>query len=177
MNHYKGMKRSHKIIIGLVFLFAMVMILLPQYAIRALWHGEPNIDDYKIFYNRVIEAGESQPWEIAHDYNRSKLPDDITEDIAGYDPVAFLVIQDEKIVYEEYWDGYNANTISNSFSASKSIVGLLIGAAIDDGYIKSLDQKVAEFIPSFLEGEKKNIRIRDLLTMSSGLDWNEAYAS
>ena len=86
MNHYKGMKRSHKIIIGLVFLFAMVMILLPQYAIRALWHGEPNIDDYKIFYNRVIEAGESQPWEIAHDYNRSKLPDDITEDIAGYDP-------------------------------------------------------------------------------------------
>ena len=52
-----------------------------------------------------------------------------------------------------------------------------MGAAIDDGYLKSLDQKVADFIPSFNESEKKNICIRDLLNMSSGLDWNEAYAS
>jgi len=173
------MKRSHKIIVGIVFLLAMLMIIAPPppYAFRALWHGKPNIDDYKFFYNRTIEAGTHQPWEISDDYNTAELPDEIVERMADYDPVAFLVIQDEKIIYEEYWDGYNSNSISNSFSAAKSIVGLLVGAAIDDGYIKSLDQKVADFIPSFKEGEKSKIRIRDLLTMSAGLDWDEAYAS
>jgi CubicO group peptidase (beta-lactamase class C family) len=153
------------------------MIVMPPYAFRALWFQMPGIDDYKIFHNRVVEAGAGEPWAIAHDYNRAQLPDDIADDMASYDPVAFLIIQDKKIIYEDYWDGYNANTISNSFSAAKSIVGLLVGAAIDDGYIKNLDQKVADFIPSFKEGEKSKISIRDLLTMSSGLDWDEAYAS
>lgn len=177
MNHYKGMKRSHKIIVGLVFVLAIIMIVMPDYAIRALWYQMPGIDDYKIFHNRVVEAGKGQPWEIAHDYNRAQLPDEIAKDIASYDPVAFLVIQDNKIVYEEYWDGYNAQSISNAFSATKGIVGLLVGAAIDDGHIKSLDQKVADFIPSFAQDDRKYVSIRDLLTMSSGLDWDEAYAS
>lgn len=177
MNHYKGMKRSHKIIVSLVLLLAIVMIAMPPYALRALWHQIPNIDDYKIFHNRFVEAGTGQPWEIAEKYNHVTLPDDIAKRMSSFDPVAFLVIQDEKIIYEEYWDGYSAQSVSNTFSATKSIIGLLIGAAIDEGYIKSLDQKVADFVPSFAIDDRKDISIRDLLTMSSGLDWDEAYAS
>ena len=60
---------------------------------------------------------------------------------------------------------------------AKSIVALLIGKAIDEGKIKSLDQPVADFIPEFKEGEKSKITIRHLMMMSSGLDWNEGYAS
>jgi len=172
-----GLKRSHKIIIGLMFLIILIIIITPNYVFKALWYTTPDIDDYKIFYNRVIKAGNPQPWEISDEYNSVQLPTDIEDKMAVYEPVAFLVIRDQKIVYEEYWEGYSSNSISSSFSAAKSIVGLLIGAAIDDGYIKSIDQKVADFIPSFKKGRKQNIRIRDLLTMSSGLDWNEAYSS
>lgn len=177
MDHYRGMKRSHKIIVGSVFLVALIVIITPNYVFKALWYTTPDIDDYKIFYNRIVKAGDPQPWEISEAYNSVKLPQDITDKMAVYEPVAFLVIQDQKIIYEDYWEGYGPASVSNSFSAAKSIVGLLVGAAIDDGYIKSIDQKVADFVPSFKEGKKQNIRIRDLLTMSSGLDWNEAYAS
>jgi len=177
MNFGNKMKRSHKLIVSFILLLTIIAIITPSYVFKALWYTTPDIDDYKIFYNRVVKAGTYQPWEISDEYNSVELSDDLVERIDEYDPVAFLVIQDKKIIYEEYWEGYNLNSISNSFSAAKSIVGLLVGAAIDDGYIKSVDQKVADFVPSFKEGEKKNIRIRDLLTMSSGLNWNEAYAS
>lgn len=177
MDHYKSMKRSHKLIVGLVFLIALIVIITPNYVFKALWYTTPDIDDYKIFYNREIKAGDPQPWGISDQYNSVQLPEDIENRMATYEPVAFLIIQDQKIIYEDYWEGYGPNSISNSFSAAKSIVGLLVGVAIDDGYIESLDQKVADFVPSFREGGKQNIRIRDLLTMSSGLDWNEAYSS
>lgn len=177
MDHYRYMKRSHKIIVGFVFLIAITFILLPSYAYRALWYAMPDIDDYKIFYKREVVAGKHLPWEIAENYNSFVLSDPIIEKMAEYHPVAFLVIQDEKIIHEEYWDGYDLNSVSNSFSAAKGIVGLSVGAAIDDGYIKGLDQKVADFIPSFTGGNKKNITIRHLLTMSSGLEWDETYAS
>lgn len=171
------MKKSHKIIVGLVLLLTILIIMMPPYAIKALWNGLPNIDDYKIFHNRIVKSGTYQAWEIDDHYNTVELPDEIVERMTTYDPVAYLVIKDEKIVYEEYWDGYDFNTMSNSFSAAKSIVGLLVGAAIDDGFIETLDQKVADFIPSFRESGKNQISIRDVLTMSSGLDWDEAYSS
>lgn len=171
------MKKSSKIILGLLILIALILIILPRYAIRALWYQKPNLDDYEIFSNHIIEAGEYHPWDISGDYNKKELSDDVRQRMIDYDPVAFLVIQDEKIIYEEYWDGYNENSISNSFSMAKSIVSLLVGAALDDGYIKSLDQKVGDFIPSFNEGDKDKITIRHLLKMSGGLNWNEAYAS
>lgn len=171
------LKRSHRIIIGFVFLITILLIITPAYVFKALWYTTPDIDDYKIFYNRVVKAGEPEPWAISDQYNTVQLPEDIENKIAEYEPVAFLIIQDQKIIYEEYWEGYSSNSISNSFSASKGIISLLIGAAIDDGFIKNTEQKVADFIPSFKEGKKQNIRIRDLLTMSSGLDWDEAYAS
>jgi CubicO group peptidase (beta-lactamase class C family) len=58
---------------------------------------------------------------------------------------------------------------------AKSIVGLAIGAAIDDGFIKSVDQPVADFIPEFQNKTNKNLTIKQVLTMSSGLNWKEDY--
>ncbi|MFX5634506.1 serine hydrolase, partial [Acinetobacter baumannii] len=56
-----------------------------------------------------------------------------------------------------------------------SVVSILIGAAIKEGKIKSVEQPVGDFLPEFKEGEKANVKIVDLLTMSSGTDWNESY--
>ena len=171
------MSRLKKTILIIVVVLVVVYLALPYYAKQAIIHQYPGIEDYKIFHNRVVKAGTYIPWEIDSLYNTFAIADSTMTKIESYDPVAFLVIQDGKILYEQYWEGYSDSSLSNSFSAAKSIVGLLVGAAIDDGYIKSVDQKVAEFLPSFKEGGKEKISIKDLLTMSSGLDWDEAYSS
>jgi CubicO group peptidase (beta-lactamase class C family) len=60
---------------------------------------------------------------------------------------------------------------------AKSIISLLIGAAIDDGYINSVEQPVSDFVPEYKNNKNKNLKIKDVLTMSSGLDWDESYGS
>ncbi|MCF6169993.1 MAG: beta-lactamase family protein [Bacteroidales bacterium] len=171
------LSRRQKIILLIIGALALLIGFTPRYVFTAIAHGNPDIDDYKIFYNRTIPAGEYLPWKIAEDYNLYELPEPTRTTIESYKPVAFLVIQDEKIKYEEYWDGYGRHSLSNSFSAGKSIVGLLVGIALDEGKIKSLDQPVGDFLPAFTKGENAILTIRNLLTMSSGLNWDETYTS
>jgi len=109
--------------------------------------------------------------------NSVTLPDSLILNMEKMQTVAFLVIQNQEIIYEKYWEDYSESSLSNSFSAAKGIVSLLVGIALDEGYIDSLNQSVGDFLPEYAEGDKKNIRIRDLLTMSSGLSWDEAYTS
>ncbi|MEJ2594156.1 MAG: serine hydrolase [bacterium] len=169
--------KGRNILLVVLLVISLFFVLMPDYTIRALWYQEPNIDDYKIFENRIIKAGDPEPWPLHEAYNKQSLSDEVLQRIMEYDPVAFLIIRDGKILHESYWDGYDENSISNSFSMAKSIVSLLVGAALDDGDIRSLDQPVGTFIPSFNEGGKEKITIRHLLTMSAGTDWDEAYAS
>jgi len=178
MDFFKNkLSKGQKFLLLIIAIIAFVIAFTPQYLVTAIRHGKPNIDDYKIFHNRTIQAGEYHPWQIAKDYNQFEMSSKTRSIIEQYKPVAFLVIQDEKIKYEEYWDGYDAHSLSNSFSAGKSIVGLLIGIALDEGKIKSLDQPVGDFLPVFKKGRNAELTIRDLLTMSSGLNWDEAYSS
>ena len=170
-------KRTRNIVLLVLLAISIFMIVMPKYALRALYYQLPGLDDYKIFYNRTIEAGEYHPWDMHPEYNQAKLSEAAVEGIESYETVAFLIIKDQQILHEMYWDGYDENSLSNSFSMAKSIVSFLIGAAIDEGKIKSVDQKVGDFIPSFKKGGKKDITIRHLLTMSSGTDWDEAYSS
>ena len=170
LTYYKQMKKPYRLSIIVLCLFALVMIVMPDHVLRALMFRLPDLDDYKIFHNRTVAAGEHQPWDISETYNTVQLSDEVTERMMSYDPVAFLVIRDRQIVHETYWDGYDENSFSNSFSVAKSMVGLLIGAAIDDGFIQSIDQQVADFLPVFQTGNKMDITIRHLLTMSSGLN-------
>ncbi len=171
------MSKLRKTVLIIIVIVAVAFLALPYYARQALIHQYPGIEDYKIFHNRVVEAGTYIPWENDSAYNTMTIDRSTMDKIESYEPVALLVIQDQKILYEQYWEGYSDSSLSNSFSAAKSIVGLLIGAAIDDGSIKSVDQKVADFLPSFKEGGKEQVTIKDLLTMSSGLGWDEEYAS
>jgi len=60
---------------------------------------------------------------------------------------------------------------------AKSVVSLLIGAAIRDGYIKNIDQPVRDFIPNLINHTTTELTIKHLLTMSSGSNWNESYSS
>lgn len=143
-------------------------VLLYQYA---------GIEDHQIFAKRTVNASTPQPWELSENYNKASLEPALLKTIESYGTVALLVIQDGKIVHERYWEGHTQNTYSASFSMAKSIVSLLVGVALEEGKIKSLDQPIADFIPEFRVATKAGISFRHLLTMTSGLDWDEAYTS
>ena len=133
------------------------------------------IDDFIHFPSKIIRAGAHQKWKISRDYNKKELPGFIKTINDSLETVAFMVIINDSIQFEKYWHGYSADTMSNSFSISKSFVGTLIGVAIKEGTINNIDQKVCDFLPAFCKGRNNELTIKDLLTMSSGLNWVEDY--
>jgi CubicO group peptidase (beta-lactamase class C family) len=85
---------------------------------------------------------------------------------------AFLVTRDDALLYEGYFNGYDRTSTQTSFSTAKSFVSALVGVAIEEGHIGSVDDPITEYIPE-LEGQGMDeITIRHLLTMSSGLEYS-----
>ncbi|MBI1354462.1 MAG: serine hydrolase [Acidobacteria bacterium] len=86
-----------------------------------------------------------------------------------------LVVQDGKIVYERYGLGNTADTRWVSYSVAKSATSLLIGAAIEDGYIRDLDVKVSDYLPRMKGSPYDQTSLRALMQMASGVAWDETY--
>lgn len=84
---------------------------------------------------------------------------------------ALVVIKDDTIRYEKYFNGFDEDIQSTVFSVSKSFASALTGIAIAEGKIKSVDQPISDFIPQFKNGMKSEIKIDHLLQMTSGLDF------
>lgn len=137
--------------------------------------GVHTIHDYRTHPTReVAKSDQPQPWAIDSGYNTKEIPASLMQIIDSNDTHAFLVIQNGKILYERYWDGYDTAKISGSFSAAKSIVSLLIGIALDEGKIKSLDDPAGNYLDHFKTNGLEKVTIKHLLTMSSGTTYNEA---
>ena len=86
-----------------------------------------------------------------------------------------VIIQDGKIRLEKYGLGFSGDGRWTSFSVAKSFTSTLVGAAIKDGYIKSIDDKVSDYIPDLKGSVYDDVTIKQLLTMTSGVKWNEDY--
>ncbi len=86
-----------------------------------------------------------------------------------------LVVQDGKVRLERYNLGYGPNGRWTSFSVAKSFTSTLVGAAIRDGYIKSIDDPVTRYIPGLKGSAYDGVSVKQLLTMTSGVKWNEDY--
>ena len=137
--------------------------------------GKHSIFDYRTHPTRDIENGDTpQVWPHDSLYNKVELTDSLLAKIDSNNTHAFLVIQDGKILYEKYFDGYTKDSISGSFSAAKSIISMLIGVGVSEGKIKSLDEPVGNYVPHFKDGDLSKITIKDLLTMSSGTSYKES---
>jgi CubicO group peptidase (beta-lactamase class C family) len=172
----KILKRVFITILFILVLFsAFALISGKTYLFKAVWHNFADIDDYKIFTSNTVTTGNVQPWNVSADYNKTSLPDNLKSLLENLGTIAVLVIKNDSVSFEEYWDGYSDSSYSGSFSMAKSITSLLIGAALKEEKIKSLDEPVGNYLPEFKEGEKAGVKIIDLLTMSSGSDWNESY--
>ncbi len=86
-----------------------------------------------------------------------------------------VIVQDGKIRLEKYGLDFSGDGKWTSFSVAKSFTSTLVGAAIKDGYIKSIDDKVSAYIPDLKGSVYDDVSIEQLLTMTSGVKWNEDY--
>lgn len=135
-----------------------------------------SIDDYKFFDNVEIKKSSSSfEWPKHKLYNQigsSKTLDSVHK---KNETVAFLVIKNDSIIKEDYFLGYDENSMTNSFSMSKSIISFLFLKSIEEGTIPSLNSKLTDYFPAFNENNGSNVTLSDLSTMSSGLEWEENY--
>ena len=157
--------------VGLLYLFNKEYLLKGIRITYLKGHKTAYIDDYPNFDNRTIEAGKPQAWPEHSAYNSVQATQKLQQTNEDLGTVAFLIIKNDSIWYESYADGYSATSKTNSFSMAKSVTSALLGKAIRDGYIKNLEQPVADFFPQF----DKRLTVGDLSSMASGLNWQEDY--
>ena len=135
-----------------------------------------SIDDYKFFDNVEIKRSDSLfEWPKHNLYNQigsSKTLDSVHN---KNETVAFLIIKNDSIIKEDYFLGYDENSMTNSFSMSKSIISFLFLKSVEQGTIPSLNSKLSDYFPAFNESNGGNVTLSDLSTMSSGLVWEENY--
>ena len=175
-----------KILLGLVFFlaiaFSLIYVSKYNYLLRGIstvyltGHTTAYLTDYKKFYNdSILKSAQPQPWPL-HDFYNQFLTNNALEDYhKDRKTVAYLVIKSDSILYEKYYDGFGRDSKSNSFSVVKSVVSALMGIAIQDGDIKSLDQKVVDFIPDLKGPYADKVTVGDLSSMASGQKWSEEY--
>jgi CubicO group peptidase (beta-lactamase class C family) len=149
-------------------------------ASRAIAWLEADTGDIDCFSSRAIPAGSKV----------LPLPAGMPLDLAGVWPtadaedfldrtgtVAFLVVQNGTLRYERYAEGHADDELRTSFSVAKSVVSTLIGLAIEDGAIRSIDDPITDYLPALLDRDPRyeQITIRHLVTMSSGLRYQERF--
>ena len=173
------MKLLKKFFLILVLLVAALSVFAwvsgKTYLFSVAVHNFAAIDDYRFFTNQSVATGNSQPWPVAKQYNQETVPDTTLTLLEELETVSLVKIKGDSLCLEKYWDGYSDSSLSGSFSMAKSITSLLVGVAIREGKIQSVNQPVGDFLPSFKDGEKAAVTLKYLLTMSSGTDWDESY--
>ncbi|MEE4362280.1 MAG: serine hydrolase [Pseudomonadales bacterium] len=151
------------------------------------WRGEQQLNAYR----SMAELAPTRPLEAgAAHFGFVEAPEDLDAvrfpvagepmDIASYmarDRVAGLIaVRDGEVRFERYGLGNDRRSRWISFSVAKSVSSMMLGAAIQDGYIRSVDDPVTDYLPQLRGTAYGRTRIRDVLHMSSGVGWNEDYA-
>ena len=180
----KFLKKTLKVIVILfALLIAVLYITDTDYLIKAVrtiylrGYTTAFLDDYKKFDNATINIGQPQPWANHKNYNSVAPTETLEKTNKDLGTIAYVIIKNDSIWFEKYYDGYDENSKSNSFSMAKSYVSAMLGKAIMEGHIKSLDQPVCDFLPAFCDEKASKMTVGDLSSMSSGTNWDEAYYS
>ncbi|GAA4268679.1 serine hydrolase domain-containing protein [Hyunsoonleella aestuarii] len=179
MKFFKKLLKWLAIVIGLIifllFIFDYNYILKGVRVVYFTGHNTAFINDYPYFENDIIKKGKhTNPWPNHKNYNTVKETEKLSHVNKDWGTVAYVIIKNDSIWFENYYDGFDENSKTNSFSMAKSITTSLLGKAIMDGYIVSLDQPITDFYPQY--GDAKTT-VGDLASMASGLDWIEHYTS
>ncbi|MBM3161921.1 MAG: serine hydrolase [Chlorobi bacterium] len=174
--------------------FAAILLLLGGAALWWVWNAGPvtvnrllacnasGIDDYRIFPQRRMHA---PPIPFRFRENRNAEPFDPVVSFGSQNGVplsrllqesettAFLVIRRDTLLYERYFGGHSRSSPSMCFSMTKSFLSMLVGCAIEDGYLQSVEQPVTDYVPELKAAGFAAVKLRHLLQMTSGMDYAE----
>jgi CubicO group peptidase (beta-lactamase class C family) len=147
---------------------------------RAMWWRDADVGDRDGFPSRAIPAGvgsSSLPRGTPLDLASVTAPTgaSVEELIVDTDTLAFLVVRADRLVAERYFGDAQRDTLQTSFSVAKSFLSTLVGIAIDEGAIESVTDPVTDYVPELAQRDARfdQITLRDLLTMSSGIRYEE----
>lgn len=147
---------------------------------RFVFYNFADIKDHKKFQSRPLTA-DTSPFNF-QTTNKGKFPKELNnipfdKYLEDNKTVAFLIIKNDTIQYEKYFKGYDKESIVPSFSMAKSVTSILIGCAIDEGLIKSVDDPITNYIPELKNNGFEKVTIKHLLQMTSGIKFNESYVN
>jgi CubicO group peptidase (beta-lactamase class C family) len=160
------------------------VLYTPDYVVRVMAWQESDVGDYlNNFPTRALTASrEAVPFAVALDEARVESAlesalhvDDLDRSLTETETQSFIVIQDDAVVLERYYNGWQRESMVTSFSVAKSFVSTLVGIAIEEGAIGGLDDSITEYLPELAERDARfaEITIRHLLMMASGLEYEE----
>ena len=167
------------LIIAIVFLLYITgfgYILQAGRIVYGNGHITSFIDDYRFFPTRKIENDPQHIWHWpeTEDYNEIKPTERLLQEHKDLQTVAFLIIKNDSIFSENYYEGYHKDSLSNSFSMAKSMTEALLGKAVKDGYV-SLSDKAKKYIPGLQGKYADEVTVGQIASMRSGSDWVENY--
>lgn len=188
----RNIKKYSKIIIVSILIILLTIIIVssimlsPTFVYRILSRWDSSVKDYNFFSSILISKSEV-PYEYEYDLDTSldnliityrtasnrEVSKTLTDFVASTDSTSFIIVKNNTVIYEQYANGSNRDSMNTSFSMAKSMVSLLIGKAIEDGYIDSEDQVISDFIHEFKDTDMEHITIKDLLTMRSDIHYEE----
>lgn len=162
---------------NLVILFVLTFGLTSCLVGRFAWYNFSNITDYKIFPSRPLPAT-TEPFRFKQPVRKPsesgvRFLDSVNR---ANSSVAFLIIRNDTLLFERYYQGYEEASVVASFSMAKSYTSALVGAAVADGFIKSVDDPITDYLPEFKDEKGfDQIKVKHLLQMTSGIRGSESY--
>ena len=179
-------------IVSFSLLLALLIVLLPYRAFAACWDdlqikpleiltwntaqklcGYENMEH--LWSSNVVSRSSAPAKELPRGDSFANRSGEVRAFMQTNGVNALLVIQNGAIQVEEYLGSMDAKSRWTSFSMAKSLTGLLVGAAVADGHIQSLDDPVSNYLPELKKGAYADVTVRQVLTMTSGAAWNENY--
>lgn len=149
--------------------------------------GDPSVFDYLVFPSRELQPGlKPFHFDVKADnqvvsmfrhleYLPGKEVGDLDTILRDTQTTSFIVIKDDRVIYEKYFNGYNRDSMVTSFSVAKSFDSTLVGIAIDEGLISGVSDPITKYLPELAKRDARfaQVTIKDLLAMSSGLRYEE----
>ena len=164
-----------------------ILSLTSCHIARFVFWNYADINDHKKFpSDTLFNASPVYEFHVSDKPNALILPETFrtgkkNEDLKTFldarHTKVFFIIRNDSIIYEKYFDGYEYASVFPGFSIAKSFLSALVGIAIDEGFIKSPEQPVTDFLPELKDKKFQKVTIDDLLSMRSGIRFVEGYSN
>jgi len=190
-------------LVGETFLMSKFLIVILAILVLAIVLYSPNI--YKLYklatlyneksiaknfisINKVFDTSnpisasektfvfEKEDFELPNSYEFEGEQLNLIEGLDHFHTDGLIILHDGKMLFEKYWNGNTKDSKHIAFSVSKSYLSALFGIAIEEGLIKSIDDSVSIYLDDFEGTGYEDVKIKNLLQMSSGIEFNEDYA-